>query len=559
MPRQGKVSAMTSLGDFITPSYTTFKGNNDFKHINFNFDEAKAKISDELMQRLKATLDTNQRAHDIYYGLIDKPSRSEYDFGLARELKWEGYTLQETGNILCHFSHGKEADQTRREIIRIYNKCAFTAEEEFDSVSEADLETIKGQPNPILEARDRDITLQRDLRSIPADIFEYQHLSEMDWRYSGSPIYKDLLYDKAITVIYGQSNVGKSFIAADIAGHVALGLDWNKIKYKPKRKIGIIYICAEAGPGFGKRGEALRNKLNVKQAKIQGFPFFTIDAAPNFSSKKGDAKRIVQTIKTIEKEYDFEIGLVVVDTLATTFEGGNENSSEDMGMYISNMKYIQRHADTGVLIVHHSGKDQAAGARGHSSLRAATDTEMEVTSEKAGQRYNRKVKVKKQREGQNDQTISFGLNVIELGKDEDGDSITTCNVVLENDSEFDAVFAKPEDILSGRKKAAFLTFKKFQQSDFLQWCQNKTITEIRKLMVKNWFLIKESPEKVLSLLELEKADVNFDYANESSNFSSEFNSIKEYLDKTELKLSQWIKENLVKPPKPCQRPNDKKS
>lgn len=213
----------------------------------------------------------------------------------------------------------------------------------------------------------------------------------------------------------------------------------------------------------------------------------------------------MEEIERIERRDQVKIGLVVVDTLATTFEGGNENSSEDMGLYISNMKYIQRYADTGVLIVHHSGKDQAAGARGHSSLRAATDTEIEVLSEKKGERYARHIHTRKQREGESDIIIPFGLKVVEIGRDEDGDLIDTCHVVLENDIEFESVFARPEDELTGTKKAAYCTLRQFQESDFLKQCKGKGATEIRKLIIKYWFLVKNDPQKVLSWEELEKS------------------------------------------------------
>lgn len=180
-----------------------------------------------------------------------------------------------------------------------------------------------------------------------------------------------------------------------------------------------------------------------------------------------------------------------------------------MGTYISNIKYIQRHANTGVLIVHHSGKDQAAGARGHSSLRAATDTEIEITAKKAGERYSREIIVKKQREGESDKIIRFGLMVEELGKDDDGDPIDTCFVILETDNKFEFIAVKPEDELTGTKLAAFLTLQKFQEYNFLKWCKGKKNSEIRKLMVKYWHLIKNNSEKTLSLEDLKKVDINY--------------------------------------------------
>lgn len=423
---------------FIAPNLKADQGET-FEDADLDMAAIRQPLPETLLERLKATLNRDKRAHDIYYGLIEKPSRSEYDFTLAQQLIWDNYSIQELAHILYHFPHGKGKDLTKREIVRIYNR----VDQPFTGLDPAYIAAIEAQTNPILAARAAGKPLDVDLAK--ADTFP--HVSAKDaskeWRYSGNAIYKDLLYEKAISVMYGSSNVGKSFVASDLAGHIALARDWGTFKYKPKhnrcpRPIGVVYVCAEAGKSFNKRLMALMGRLGTDD-----LPFEVIDAAPNFAKAMDDAKKMVRTIEEIELQKGFKVGLVVVDTLATTFAGGNENSSEDMGMYISNMKYIQRYADTGVFIVHHSGKDQAAGARGHSSLRAATDTEIEVLSEKKGERYKRSVRVRKQREGQCDLLINFGLAVVELGRDEDNDPIDTCHVVLEGDTDFDSVVPNP--------------------------------------------------------------------------------------------------------------------
>lgn len=445
------------------PSYKT-ENSKDFEHTDLDMVAMRKEIPDDLMEKFKAFLNRNKKAHDLYYGIIEKPSRSEYDFTLTQELKWDGFTLNETANILYHFTFGKNKDLTRREIIRCYNR----VENPFEGLSQSECEKIAAQTNPILAARKQGKPLDIDLKQHG---FSFVHASMLDWRYSGRPIYKDFMYEKAITVVYGQSNVGKSFAVADIAGHIALAKNWGKLKFKPKNKdkspkqIGVAYICAEAGPSFGKRIKALEKRLGINSKNGDYFPFYIETKQPGFAKDRNDAEKIVKAIQKLEEDTGIKIGLVVVDTLATTFEGGNENSSEDMGMYIANMKYIQHYADTGILIVHHSGKDQAAGARGHSSLRAATDTELEVISEQKGERYYRYIKVKKQREGQNDMIIKFGLQVTELGKDEDDDPIDTCYVVLEDDTEFSDLVPNKEDQLSGNRKWAYLALKLYDHLD----------------------------------------------------------------------------------------------
>lgn len=304
------------------PSYKA-KNNNNFKDIDLDMVAIREPISDKLMKRLDATLKNDQKTHDIYFGLIKKPSRSEYDFTLTKELKWAEYKLQEIAHILCHYKFGKGKELTERDIIRCYNR----VENPFEGLEPEYLAKIEAQVNPILAARAKGKPLDQDLQTLSPNTFQWIKGSNMDWRYSGRPIYKNLIYETAITVIYGQSNVGKSFVVADIAGHIALGRDWSDFKYKPKDKVGIIrpigvmYICAEPGKSFGKRLKALYKRLGTDD-----MPFYVIDDAPKFVKSDNDAKKIVNSIEEIENAEYIKIGMVVVDTLATTFEGGNENS-----------------------------------------------------------------------------------------------------------------------------------------------------------------------------------------------------------------------------------------
>jgi hypothetical protein len=75
--------------------------------------------------------------------------------------------------------------------------------------------------------------------------------------------------------------------------------------------------------------------------------------------------------------------------------------------------------------VHHSGKDAKKGARGWSGLRAAVDTEIEVTRGPTA-RY---ATVKKQKDGEDGETIAFNLQRVVLGVDDDLEEISSCVVV----------------------------------------------------------------------------------------------------------------------------------
>jgi hypothetical protein len=95
-----------------------------------------------------------------------------------------------------------------------------------------------------------------------------------------------------------------------------------------------------------------------------------------------------------------------------------------MGAFIKNVDAIRSATGAHVCIVHHTGKDAAKGARGHSSLRAATDTEIELTTKDGIST----AQVTKQRDGKIPPPFSYTLREVVLGADSDGDPVTTCIV-----------------------------------------------------------------------------------------------------------------------------------
>jgi hypothetical protein len=114
----------------------------------------------------------------------------------------------------------------------------------------------------------------------------------------------------------------------------------------------------------------------------------------------------------------------VVDTLARAMTG-NENAPDDMGRFVAACGRLREAGETHVMVVHHCGKDAARGARGHSSLRAATDVELEVTSGEGGG----SVRVTKHRDEAGGASYGFRLEPVELGTNAKGRVVTTCVAV----------------------------------------------------------------------------------------------------------------------------------
>ena len=219
-----------------------------------------------------------------------------------------------------------------------------------------------------------------------------------------------LLTDRGISLWYGPSNTGKTFMVFSLAAHVAMGRQWFGREVAQGRAV---YVAAEGVAGIRQRRMALKRHMG---AAANDIPLDVVTTGISFLDPAGDIKALVKAIG--------DARLVVIDTLAAVTAGGDENTSQVMSAVIDCAKQIIAGCGAHVLIVHHQGKhnDQA---RGHSSLRAGVDTEIHVTSAVAG--FGR-CKVTKQRDLELSPAFGFQLETVTLGVNRRGREITSCVV-----------------------------------------------------------------------------------------------------------------------------------
>ena len=435
---------LEELKSFCDPVYETLDD------VNYDVELNMADLRPTLPEELKERWD-NVKNDPTIRNLCNSTltSRSEYDMKLTSRLKELDFNLQDTAKILYLFEKGKNKDLSKREIIRTYERCTNSLS--MLKLPEVDILKIDSQINPSTITPETTLKLydeqgnEKPKRVQIVNALDMDYTNDVDW------LYDDFLMKYGFNVMYGQSGAGKSFAMLDLAVHLAWGASWNGLEC-PK-KMAVLYIAAEAGRGMGKRVEAARRKLGIpRDATIEEFPLRIIPMAVDLMSKPTDIQDDIADIiihgKRLIRDSGLELGMVVFDTLSTTFAGGNENSSEDMGKYVTNTTKIREELGTSVSIVHHAGKDQSLGARGHSLLRAATDTEIEVRAERCGEKWKREIEVKKQREGETGGLFKFGLNKVVVGVNSRGKDVTSCQIVLENDVEFSSVIPSKFDELT---------------------------------------------------------------------------------------------------------------
>ena len=229
-----------------------------------------------------------------------------------------------------------------------------------------------------------------------------------------------VLMEQSLAVIYGESNSGKTFLATSLALAIASGLDWFGRRVEQG---GVLYLALEGGQGFRNRIFAWRERHDALETPVH---FAAVPAQVNLLDPDADVQRVIEAAAAAKAHMGMPLKLIVVDTLARAMAGGNENAPEDMGALVMNADTIREATGATLLYIHHTGKDAAKGARGHSSLRAAIDTEIEVD---AGDETTRVASIVKQRDMGKGQAISFTLDVIEIGTNRHGEKVTTCIAV----------------------------------------------------------------------------------------------------------------------------------
>lgn len=225
---------------------------------------------------------------------------------------------------------------------------------------------------------------------------------------------KGVIPQTGMGIVYGDSGSGKTFITIDLALSIARGLSWQACRIK--QATGVLYVSAEGGGAMGARLQAYAKHHDTD---LSALPFGVVTVGLNL--RGGDYLKVIDGCQEMRSR-GAPIGLIVLDTLNRTMGGGDENSSQDMGAYLDAVARVVEKTGAFVLVVHHSGKDAKKGARGHSSLRAAVDTELEVKAEGATQI----LKVTKSRDGLTGIEYVYKREVVVVATDDELEPITSC-------------------------------------------------------------------------------------------------------------------------------------
>ncbi|HEY8066611.1 MAG TPA: AAA family ATPase [Methylosinus sp.] len=244
------------------------------------------------------------------------------------------------------------------------------------------------------------------------------------------------------TMMVGASQSGKSFLAIDLAMSIVRGVSWFGAKV---RRGGVVYQAGEGGRGIKKRLRAYRLEHDLEtNAEL---PFVLLPAQVDLYAGDDATNALIAETKHWGATFDCPLELVVIDTLSTATPGADENSSKDVGPVLARCERIAQECACAVMLVHHMNSG-GQKPRGHTSILANLDSVLKVEKLEemdVDRRAIREIELAKQKDGESGRKWRFVLPAVEIGKDAEGEALTSCVVRLPNIEGEPGETSKPTD------------------------------------------------------------------------------------------------------------------
>ena len=286
------------------------------------------------------------------------------------------------------------------EEIQLYQFGTNEADHEWDMVLDED-----NQPAMMPRSLTTEERRERDLAKIKAMLAEQPDEFLDRLREASAPrvinfVIQNLIPERSVGLLVGESGAKKTFCALQMAICVAKGHHFAGL---PVRKGSVLYFAPEDADGVKERyagwcysqnkNKPLDNLFIISQpvplhrerelmkfaAKFNASPFFEVE---------GNEPALVVIDTYSANSAGQKIGEVwreAKDNEPGRWVGGEpftENNNDQAALLMVNAQKLAEALNCGVLILHHSGKDVARGARGASALKANAAFEITLSKHK---------------------------------------------------------------------------------------------------------------------------------------------------------------------------------
>jgi len=213
----------------------------------------------------------------------------------------------------------------------------------------------------------------------------------------------DLIPADAMGMAFGASGTFKSFVALDLLMHIAHGKRWMD---RDTDTGPVVYMAAEGGAGIARRLDAWSKYHNIGDS-----PNVNICIVPLLLSLEEQ----VEAFRGAIHKLPYKPKCVVIDTLAQTF-AGDENSSSDISHYLRLLNgHIRAAFNATVIVIHHTGHAVTERPRGSSALTANLDFMVSI-AKPTPDSLHCIMDATKQKDGEKLKNLMFKMHPVDLGK-----------------------------------------------------------------------------------------------------------------------------------------------
>lgn len=206
-------------------------------------------------------------------------------------------------------------------------------------------------------------TLETGCSGLPPSFIEVSELCQLppaeNW------LIKSYLTTDSLCLLFGDPGCGKSFLAIDMACHVATGLPWRG---QSTRQGKVLYIAGEGRNGLAKRFKAWFEHTGETP---QNIVICNTPIQLTVSSNTADLANRIKAMQDPPK-------LIVIDTINRNYGPGDENDTADMTHAVTSLDILRSTTGATILGVHHSGHAEKGRSRGSSVLQASLDCEFAI-------------------------------------------------------------------------------------------------------------------------------------------------------------------------------------
>jgi hypothetical protein len=218
-------------------------------------------------------------------------------------------------------------------------------------------------------------------------IQELGNLPEPKWLIEG------LFEQDALVMLVGPPGSFKSFLAIDWALSLATGRPWNGRATEPSR---VLYALGEGKASLLKRVQAWVHFNNLTKLE-----YATLNAnfRATFNVPQLAVGRLANEFGDALNGDGFNPTVLIIDTLARSYVGKNENDAMDVGVWVDSVDKLRQRGMT-VLALHHTKKNVEFGLkeRGNTAWMGAMDAAFMLERNPEGYRGFAKLYCTKQKD-----------------------------------------------------------------------------------------------------------------------------------------------------------------